>query len=298
MNGQFQDGVSNTASTPRNYELTANEFDEAIMHEFGHFLGLGHSQINLDLLTNFRFPCDVDGLAGLPLMFPEELCQARKDAGLPVLSPDDAAWISKLYPSASFASGYGTISGRIYFSDGASQVQGINVIARAVDDQATAQDESKRIAVSGISGFLFTGNPGQSITANMSDPNENNTGGDRNGSRNPALIGYYEIAVPPGTYTVEVEGIYSAFESDSGIGPLSPPVSLPGQAEFWNKDESAFDFTQQRDTITVHSGDKITGTDIILNQTQRTFDEYEDSGALGDPPFISPMLTKTGEVWG
>jgi hypothetical protein len=298
MNGQFQDGVNNTTSTPRNYELTANEFDEAIMHEFGHFLGLGHSQINLDLLTNFRFPCDVDKLAGLPLMFPEELCQARKDAGLPVLSPDDIAWISKLYPGASFAGGYGTISGQIYFSDGVSQVQGINVIARAVDDPATAQDESKRIAVSGISGFLFTGNPGQSITANMSDPNENNTNGDRNGSRNPSLIGYYEIAVPPGTYTVEVEGIYSSFVSDSGIGPLSPPASLPGLPEFWNKDESAFDFTQQRDTVTVRSGDKITGTDIILNSTQPTFDQYEDSGALGDPPILAPMLAKSEEVWG
>jgi hypothetical protein len=298
MNGKFQDGVSTSTTSPANYELTANEFDEAITHEFGHLLGLGHSQINVDLLTNGSFPCDPDRLAGLPLMFPEELCQARKDAELPMLSPDDVSWISSLYPNSRFASSYGTISGTIYFTDGVSQVQGANVIARAVDDPSTAQDESRRIAVSAISGYLFTGNPGQSVTATMSDPKENNTKGNTTGSRNPKMIGYYQIAVPPGTYTVEVEGIYPSFVSDSGVGPLDPPVALPGLAEFWNKDESAFDYPQQRDTITVGPGDQINGIDIILNNTAPQFDQYEDSGALWDPPFAIPMLASSPEVWG
>jgi len=54
LNGKFQDGVNSPSSS--NFELTANEFDEAITHEMGHFLGLGHSQINLDLLTQNIFP--------------------------------------------------------------------------------------------------------------------------------------------------------------------------------------------------------------------------------------------------
>lgn len=288
MSGKFQDGISTPSSSPRNYELTANEFDEAITHEIGHFLGLGHAQINLDLLTNHSFPCDIDKLAGLPLMFPEEICQARKDAGLPILSPDDVSWISALYPNASFTSNYGTISGAIYFSDGVSQVQGANIIARAIDDPATSQDESRRIAVSAISGYLFTGNPGQSITADMPDVQEHNSSGDRNGSRNPNLIGYYQIAVPPGTYTVEVEAVYPSFVADSGIGPLAPPIALPGPPEFWNKDESAFDFPLQRDVIVINPGDKVTGIDIILNNTPPRFDQYEDSGALFDPPLALP----------
>ena len=291
MNGRFQDGVNTPGSTPPNYELTTNEFDEAITHEIGHFSGLDHSQINLDLLTSHSFPCDLDKLAGLPLMFPEQICQARKDVGLPVLSPDDMSWISALYPSASFESNYGTISGTIYFSDGVSQFQGINVIARAVDDPRTPQDESRRMAVSATSGFLFTGNPGQSFTADMLDANENNTSGSLAGSRDPKLIGYYRIAVPPGTYTVEVEAVYPAFVGGSGIGRLSSPPS--GGAEFWNKDESAFDFPLQRDSITINSGEKVTGIDIILNNTSPQFDQYEDSGALFDPPIASPFAIAT-----
>ena len=290
MNGKFQDGVNNVSAAVPNYELTANEFDEAITHEIGHFSGLGHSQINLDLFTGNTFPCDVDRLAGLPLMFPVEFCQARKDAGLPILSPDDVSAISSLYPNSNFVINYGTISGRIYFSDGVSQVQGINVIARELDDPTTFQDESRRMAVSSISGYLFTGNPGQSVTASMPDPNEQNSGGDAAGSRDSSLIGYYQISVPPGTYTVEVEALYPSFVSDSGIGPLSPPVALPGGVpKFWNKNGSAFDFPLHWDTITINPGDKVTGIDIILNNTPARFDQYEDSGELFDVPLASPL---------
>ena len=281
LNGKMQDGIA--SQTGPNYELTASEFDEAMVHEIGHYLGLDHSQINLDMLNANQYPCDVDGLAGLPVMFPELFCQARVDAGLPALAPDDVAAISTLYPSASFSTSYGFISGRIYFSDGVSQVQGANVIARAVDDPNSPEDESRRVAFSTVSGYLFTGNPGQSVTAVLGGI-EDNTNGSQLGSRDAQLIGYYKIAVPPGTYTVEVESIYNAFVSDSGLGPLNPPVPLPGQAEFWNKDESAFDLVLQRDTIDISPGSDVTGVDIILNGTPARFDQYEDPIARAPIP--------------
>jgi hypothetical protein len=284
MNGRMQDGIDSPGASPPNFELTANQFDEAITHEIGHFSGLDHSQINLDLLTENVFPCNLDELAGLPLMFPAELCQARKDAGLPVLAPDDIAWISTLYPSTNFASNYGSISGTIFFGDGVSAFQGANVIGRLVDDPSTEQDESRRVAVSAVSGFLFTGNPGQNVTGN-------NASGAPNGSRNSHLIGFYRIAVPPGTYTVEVEAIFTGFVGASSIGPLPLPPLLPGPAEFWNQDESAFDFPLQRDTITIHAGDNITGIDIILNSPLLRFDQFEDSGALFDAPVASPIVS-------
>src|SRR5207248_11058539 len=101
LNGEFQDGVNNPSAS--NYELTSAEFDQAFTHEFGHFLGLGHSQINVDLflkaINGTSYTCTSDDTAGMPLMFPVlGVCPARVTAGVPMLAVDDAAWISKLYP--------------------------------------------------------------------------------------------------------------------------------------------------------------------------------------------------------
>lgn len=285
INGEFQDGVSQLNSSAPNFELTANEFDQAITHEIGHLVGLDHSQINLDTYLQRTFPCDLDDLAGLPLMFPISFCQARKDAGLPVLSSDEEAWISSLYPGANTAANYGTISGTIFFGDGITPIQGVNVIVRQVDDPNTPEDESRRIAVSAVSGYLFTSNPGQSVTAALSNA-EDNTNGSPAGSRNPALIGYYQISVPPGVYTVEVESIYDQFVGGSSVGPLDPPVPMPGFPKFWNQNGSPFDLPLQRDTITVHAGDRITGIDVILNAIPDRFDQFEDSGRLIDAPVM------------
>jgi len=267
LNGEFQDGVS--SSSTNNLEITADQFDEAITHEMGHFSGLDHSQINVDLFQGGPSNCDADSLAGLPLMFPVLFCQSRKSAGLPMLAPDDAAWISKLYPNGSYAGSYGTISGFIFFSDGITHVQGVNVIARRVDDPATPQDESRRIAVSVVSGFSFTGNPGQSLTGD-------NTSGSSFGSRNPALVGYYEIPVTAGTYTVQVENIPSSFTGGSSVGPLDPPAITYGAQEYWHHFESAFDDASQHDPVTVLAGQTVSNINIILNQTAPRFDSLED----------------------
>ncbi len=283
LNGQFQDKVQSST----NFELPQNSFDEAITHEIGHLLGLDHSQINLNVLLNHTSPCDPDELAGLPLMFPVLLCQARKDAGLPVLSHDELAWISSFYPNASTVQNFGTITGTIFFADGVSAAQGANVIARLVDDPSTPGDESRRVAVSAVSGYLFTGNPGQSVTAGASQ----NTNGNASGSRNPAFIGFYEIALPPGTYTVEIESVFPAFAGGSGVGPINPPAQTVTIPEFWNTDESAFDFPLQRGFITVHAGEEIDGVDIIMNPPFTRFDQNEDSGRLLDTPVVLPLAT-------
>jgi hypothetical protein len=258
-------------------QMTASQFADAITHEMGHFAGLDHSQINVDVLQNLS--CDMDTMAGLPLMFPILVCPGRSDSGLPLIPTDDAAWISHFYPGPTYSSTYGLITGTIYFSDATSAAQGVNVIAREVDDPNTPQDESRRVTFSAVSGLYFTSNPGESIAGNP---------GSQFGSRQPGLIGYYEIPVLPGTYTVQVESINSSFASGSSVGPLDPPVPNPGQDEFWKRNESAFDLPLQFDTITVGAGETVPNIDIILNGTQPTFDQYEDSGALFD---TSPSLT-------
>jgi hypothetical protein len=271
LNGAFQDNLNQ----PPNYELTSTQFDQAITHELGHFSGLDHSQINQEILYG-SYPCNADDIAGLPLMFPIAYCQARVDAGLPVLSPDDQAWIAKLYPASTYAGAYGKISGYILFSDGITQAQGVNVIARRVDDPTTSANESRRIAVSVVSGFLFNGNPGQNVSGD-------NTNGDQNGSRDATLIGYYEIPVPPGDYTVQVESINSSFVSGSSVGPLDPPIIIGAINEYWHSGETAFDDQTKKETITVGAGQEVSNINIILNGTPSRFDQWEDSGAFVVP---------------
>jgi hypothetical protein len=177
---------------------------------------------------------------------------------------------------------YGTISGFIFFSDGITHVQGLNVIARRVDDPSTVVDESKRIAVSVVSGFEFTGNPGQAITGD-------NSAGSPLGSRNPALIGYYEIPVPPGTYTVQTENLDASFTGGSRVGPLDPPAITYGASEYWHQYESAFDDPSKRDPLTVQAGQKLSNINLILNQTPPRFDQYEDGEVRLDQtgaPFV------------
>ena len=282
MNGKFQDGVSTPNSD--NFEISADQFDEAITHELGHFSGLHHSQINVDLFNSGNVDnCEVDSLAGLPLMFPVAFCQSRKSAGLPILSPDDIAWVSKLYPGPTYAANFGTISGFILFSDGITHAQGVNVIARRVDDPNTTVDESKRIAISVVSGFRFTGNPGQAISGD-------NSNGSSFGSRNPALIGYYEIPVTPGTYTVQIESIRSDFTGGSSVGPLDPPVQgVIG--EYWNQYDSSSNDTSLKNPVTVTAGQTLSNLNFIMNMNTQRFDPY-DEGQVQLLPLTNDLLLR------
>ena len=270
MNGRWQDGVDSPSYYPVNYEMTAAEFDMGFAHEFGHFAGLDHSQINVNVLFQEPGACLAADLAGLPLMFPFYYCQARTTAGLPMLAPDDAAWISRLYPESVnappnqilYASRYGSIRGAILFSDGTTHVQGVNVVAR---DPANP----RRIAVSVVAGYLFTGYPGQEVTGDSP--------GYALGSRNPLLYGAYEIPVPGGTYTVEVESVFEAFDGGSSVGPLSPPIPNPGANEFWDVNESATDSTAVKSNVSVSAGGVVSEINIILNGTPSRFDSFESA---------------------
>jgi hypothetical protein len=278
MNGAFIDG------NPSNLELTNFEFDHAFTHEFGHLSGLDHSQINVEVLDGNPNACSADYLAGLPLMFPFLFCQARQPS-LPILAPDDIAWISELYPEPSYMTSYGFIEGTVYFSDGITHAQGVNVIARALDNPSTTTvNESRRTAFSVVSGYLFTGLPGQSVTGN--NP------GSPLGSRNPTLIGTYRIPVTPGTYRVEVESINSAFGGGSSVGPLNVPIPSPGPKEFWDSGESATDSLTAATNITLGAGQTVSNINIILNGTPPRFDPFESAQLLppASPANLNPFF--------
>src|SRR6266436_3095335 len=275
LNGRFQDGINNPNAN--NFELTAAEFDQAFTHEFGHFLGLGHSQINVDLLlkavNNQSYTCTSDDTAGMPLMFPIlGICPAKVTSKLPIIVVDDAAWISKLYPvgssppagKTSYNVAYGTISGNVLFSDGTTPVQGVNVIARNTN-------APRRNAASAVSGYLFTGNLGQTTTcidpAHPSATTCSNLG-DPFGSRDTTLIGHYDIPLPPGTYSISVESVYAGFTGGSSLTPLDPPIPMPGTYS-----SSA--------TVSVKAG-AATSVDITLQGTPSRFDAFESAAINGE----------------
>jgi hypothetical protein len=244
MNGRFQDGQPNPA------DLTAAEFDTAFIHEFGHFSGLDHSQINVECRTG---SCGPDELEGLPTMFPIIVSDEQG-----TLSTDDVAWISKLYPaggSSGFAATHGTIRGRVFFSDGETQVQSVNVIARRVD---TGANEDRRFAASGVSGNRFYSCRPNPITNQPQDEFCPPTG-----SEDPSEIGLYEIPLPAGTYTIEVESINQRFTEGSSVGPSDFPIRMPGTAP------------APLGPIVISAGQTSSGNDFVLVGTPPRFDQFE-----------------------
>lgn len=244
MNGLFQDGVD----SGDNFELSEDEFDAAFIHEFGHFSGLDHSQVNLNCLLQ---GCGNASLAGLPTMFPFLMSAEQRS-----LSTDDIAWISWLYPQGGgggFNATHGRISGVVYFSDGESHAQLVNVIARRVEAGA---NEDLRFAVSCVSGYRFGFIHGNAVTGAQSNGA---------GSTNPAHIGLFEIPVPAGSYRIEVEGIHGEFVDGSSVGPGLFVIDLPGDAPA----PSA--------PIAVAAGEHESGHDVILIGTAPRFDDFESA---------------------
>jgi len=256
MNGWFQDGQEGPPDcNPADcnpVDIPTDLFNAAMIHEFGHFSGLDHSQINVNCFAGPS--CTSDDLEGLPTMFPI-LLELLDPLDVPqgTLSDDDKAWISRLYPAATFATTHGTITGTVFFSDGLSHAQFVNVIARRVDRMDTVLREDRRNAVSVSSGFrarVSRGNP-------INDPT-----GASSGSAAAGDIGYFEIPVPAGSYTIEVEDIHPDFTGGSGVGG-GLRIAMPGTAP------------PPIGPIVVGAGATVSGNNITLIGSDPRFDQFE-----------------------
>lgn len=235
LNGKFIDGVASSG----NPEVSLDTFAGVMIHELGHYVNLDHSQINL-LEAFDGSTLNDDAIA---TMFPFVLGGAETAT----LTRDDEVSLAMLYPAPEFAAETAAVTGTIRRGDTDAPFGGAFVIARNVDDP-------RRDAVGWVSGARFV-----------------------QGSLDPgaaALIGAYELRglTSEASYTIEVEAVSPFFSGGSSVGPISPPVPLPGPAEFWSGDLEAGtsppdDPTAPGETIAVGAGGVAANVDIVLNVT-------------------------------
>ena len=166
---------------------------------------------------------------------------------------DDEVALSTLYPRPSFVSTTGAISGTIFNPTlaGNNPFTGANVIARNI---ANPFDD----AVSQVSGATLV----------------------------PAGVYTLNGLTPGAKYTVEIEPIDPSFTQGSSVGPLDPPIRLPGPAEFYNGPNEASsnppDNPGDSQAITVSAGMTVTGINILIN-----------TGVVRPTPTPNPALTPT-----
>lgn len=107
----------------KNLGLTPTTFKLLIAHEIGHFLGLDHTQVDIDNQESlFGSPsiCSTSDSTAYPLMYPF-VCRDEETLHL-----DDISAISALYPSADFNNNFGILQGR-FVDDSNRPILGANI---------------------------------------------------------------------------------------------------------------------------------------------------------------------------
>lgn len=211
---------------------------DVMVHEFGHYTGLGHTVVNGQVgigdtsgptpANTFGFPEITDIETMYPFYFGPGVDWAS-------LKKDDISSVSALYPAAGFDSGTATISGTIRRSNG-QPVSGVNVIARNL--AAPFAD-----AVSAISGDYSLGFPG--------DPR----------------VGTYALRglTPGASYVVFIDQILAGGFSTAPVFPF------PGQEEFYNgpaesDNITSTDVVTDYTAVSAGAGSRAANIDIIFNR--------------------------------
>jgi hypothetical protein len=218
------------------------------IHELGHFLGLGHSQLHADQFYDGD-PTN-DSLA--PAM---SYSFGANSTGH--LHREDEAWFSWLYPAPDSPAATGSLRGRVLLPDRATGLSGVSVIARRIGDPLVT-------AVSSLSGFLFgtgddalqdPGRPGQFDWTGL-DPL-------RGGANDLGRLGEFLIpGLPPGSYTLEIRPV-DAIPSPTRRG------FLIGGPKFWREGSASQDPSDAATPIEVSAGQETSGIDIVVTGEDR-----------------------------
>jgi len=228
-------------------QLPDPDVEYRLVRVLGQVLGLAWSQVNLNVQTDMPPPTS-DDYAGFSIMHaidspscvPIALCYSnggKVNSYQPKM--DDQAALSRLYPGPTFSANTARIHGNVYFANASGQpgqgMQGVNVVARWIDPNTN--QPSGAYAAASVSGFLFAGNVGTTVTGfNDSTGQPFN----RYGSNQSTLEGFFDLSglqIPNGGNSAQyqltaetLDPFWSAF-----VGPYQPWQVLPsGQVQTIN----------------------------------------------------------------
>lgn len=214
---------------------------DVMVHEFGHYSGLGHTVANGQIYigdstgptpdnTTFGSPPDPFVEDVVETMYPFYF-GSGVGSGTP--EKDDIAAISTFYPEPDFAVTTGTITGFIHASDGVTPLSGVNVIARNLAD------------------------PFHDVVSAIS--------GDYSAFNGDAATGRFTLRglTPGASYAIYIDQILAG-------GFSAPVITLPGVEEFYNgADESNNLVTTDTPTdltaVSAAAGATTAGINVILN---------------------------------
>ncbi len=220
-------------------QLPDPDVEYRLVRVLGQVLGLGWSQTNLNVQTGSPAPTG-DDFVGFTIMHavdsagcvPISLCYSNGGRVNPYQPKmDDQAALSRLYPGPTFSTATARIHGHVYFANASGQpgqgMQGANVVARWIDPNTGLP--SRAYAAASVSGFLFAGNVGTTVTGF-----DDGTGQpfNRYGSNDSALEGFFDLAglqIPNGASSAQYQLTVEALDPfwSATVGPYQPWQVLP-----------------------------------------------------------------------
>ena len=260
--GSFRQGIAvfgNKLNSDNTVEIVGT-----FVHELGHLLGLAHPSLNQQLYGN-----DIDSIEDASIFL------ASMDTNLPWsrdnLNPDDIAGLSTLYPNERFLAELGSIRGEVQKSDG-SPMTHANVIARDIEDSWCK-------AYSILTGISCSGPTLESCE-------------DFSLADGSFLLG----GLPPGAYTLEVEG----FEDPEYAFTVAPGLVdpyIPGEAEYWNENDLPDEDPLAYTVINVSAGTTNDSIIFVLRDTQysQDYDPFLAASVIG--PLVQSSCAKSTTDW-